>query len=159
MFICRQKNQLHHPCLWYCKDIQTSYFVYFGHASLHTPKMIEATWTRLLWLSARQKMNFIIHFFLEILHVKESCNLIGWYHFGPAQNFARYGIGGEISATILVSILDYFQKNQWLNFSKNKKKLFWAHFGPILPKFGQKWIFLEKRALSVFSYCNYLPSC
>ena len=56
-------------------------------------------------------MNFIIHFFLEILQVKESCNLIGWYHFGPAQNFARYGIGGEISATILVSILDYFQKN------------------------------------------------
>ena len=27
-----------------------------------------------------QKTNFIIHFFLEILHFKESCNLIGWQH-------------------------------------------------------------------------------
>ena len=30
-----------------------------------------------------QKINFIIHFFLMILHFKESCNLIGWQHFGP----------------------------------------------------------------------------
>ena len=30
-----------------------------------------------------QKINFIIHFFLTILHFKESCNLIGWQHFGP----------------------------------------------------------------------------
>ena len=28
------------------------------------------------------KINFIIHFFLEILHFKESCNLIGWQNFG-----------------------------------------------------------------------------
>ena len=28
-------------------------------------------------------INFIIHFFLEILYFKESCNLIGQYHFGP----------------------------------------------------------------------------
>ena len=30
-----------------------------------------------------QKINFIIPFFLTILHFKESCNLIGWQHFGP----------------------------------------------------------------------------
>ena len=30
-----------------------------------------------------QKINFIIHFFLMILHFKESCNLIGWQHSGP----------------------------------------------------------------------------
>ena len=29
-----------------------------------------------------KKINFIIHFFPEILHFKESCNLIGWQHFG-----------------------------------------------------------------------------
>ena len=29
-----------------------------------------------------QNMNCIIHFFLSILHFKESCNLIGWRHFG-----------------------------------------------------------------------------
>ena len=28
-----------------------------------------------------------------------------------------------------------------------------------MPKFGQKWIFLEKRALSGFQYSNYLPLC
>ena len=32
---------------------------------------------------------------------------------------------------------------------------FWVFF----PNFGQKWIFLEKKALSVFKYSNYLPSC
>ena len=29
------------------------------------------------------KVNFIIHFFLEVLHFKESSNLIGLEHFGP----------------------------------------------------------------------------
>ena len=29
------------------------------------------------------KINFIIHFFLGILHFKESCNLIGQQHFDP----------------------------------------------------------------------------
>ena len=33
------------------------------------------------------------------------------------------------------------------------------YFGPFSPKFGQKCIFLEKKALSVFRYSNYLPSC
>ena len=31
-----------------------------------------------------------------------------------------------------------------------------CHFGPLLPKPGQKWIFLEKKVLSVFKYSNYL---
>ena len=53
------------------------------------------------------------HFFLEILHFKESCNLIGQHHFGRQlenQNFPRYVIliAGEISIAILVFILDYF---------------------------------------------------
>ena len=59
------------------------------------------------------KINFIIYVFLEILHFKESCSSIG-QHFGPElenQNFARYVIGGEISTTILVLILDYFWEN------------------------------------------------
>ena len=57
-----------------------------------------------------QKINLIIHFFLTTLNFKESCNLIGWQHFGPlieAQNFARYV--SEILITMLVFILDYFQ--------------------------------------------------
>ena len=45
---------------------------------------------------------------------------------------------------------------------KTNDKLFGDHFGPFkqkLGKFRQKWMFLEKRALSVFKYSNYLPSC
>ena len=34
------KNWLHTPRLRDCKDIQTSYFAYFGHASLCKPKII-----------------------------------------------------------------------------------------------------------------------
>ena len=29
------------------------------------------------------KINFVIHFLLEILHLKKSSNLIDWQHFGP----------------------------------------------------------------------------
>ena len=61
---------------------------------------------------------------------------------------------------ILVSILDYFQEKLKTKFSKKiQKTLFWGHFGPLLPKFVQNWNFLERRALSVFRYSNYLPSC
>ena len=42
-------------------------------------------------------------------------------------------------------------------FQKSKKTLFWCHFGQFLPKFREKWIFLEKRALTGFKYSNYLP--
>ena len=108
------------------------------------------------------KIHFITHFFLEILHFKESWNLIGWQHFGPwlkNQNFARYGIGSEISTTILISILDYFQEKLTTKFSKKPPKtLFWGHFGPFMPKFGQKWFFLEKRTLPVFRSSNDLKS-
>ena len=97
------------------------------------------------------KLNFIIYFFFEKLHLKESCNLIGWQHFDPElenQNFARYGIGEETSTTILVSILDYSQEKLMTKFSKKSKKCYFrGHFGHFWPKFGQKWIFLEKRAV------------
>ena len=53
----RQKNQLHRP--WFlgdnCKDIQTSHFGYFGHAWLHTFKVIVLSCKRLQCLSGGQK--------------------------------------------------------------------------------------------------------
>ena len=82
------------------------------------------------------KINFIIHFYLDILHFKESCNLIGRKHFGPYlknQNFSRYGIGGEISITILVFNLDYFQKKLMTKFFRKCKK---SYFGTILSPFS-----------------------
>ena len=86
-----------------------------------------------------QKINFIIHFFLTILHFKESCNLIDRQHFGPwleTQNYAR-------APEMLVK------------YQKISKTLFWA----LLPKFGPKMNFPGKGALPVFQYSNYLPLC
>ena len=95
-----------------------------------------------------QKINFIILLFLTILHFKESCNLLGWQHFGPkleTQNFAR--CIGEISITILVFILDYFQeKPTWQNFSKEPKSNFGLILGLFCPDLGnnkfswKKWL-------------------
>ena len=85
------------------------------------------------------QINFIIHFFLKILYFKESWNLISQQDFGTQfenQNFARYGIGGEISITILVFILDYFQEKLW-NFSKKIKNYFRAILGPIWSILGK----------------------
>ena len=44
-------------------------------------------------------------------------------------------------------------------FKKAKKIPFCSYSGLFLPKFGQKWISLEKRAMSFFKYSNYLPLC
>ena len=62
------KNQLH-PTLsnnfWrYCKDMQSSYFGYFGQAWLDTPKMIVSTYRKLQCLSAYQKQTSSFTFFL-----------------------------------------------------------------------------------------------
>ena len=109
-----------------------------------------------------QKINFIIHFFLTILHFKESCNLIGRQHFGPkleTQNYAR--CFGEISITILVFIIDYFpEKLTWQNFSKNQKRLFWSHSGRFLSKFGPKMNFPGKKdsgSFSIFELSTIVP--
>ena len=93
-----------------------------------------------------QKIKFIIQLFLTILHFKESCNLLGWQHFGPkleTQNFAR--CIGEISITILVFILDYFQeKPTWQNFSENPKSYFGSILGIFCPNLGTNTFFWKK---------------
>ena len=66
--------------------------------------MIVSTCTRLSCLSACRK-NFIIHFIVEILHLK---NPAIWLAV-PIWEL-EYETGGEISTTILVSILDYSQE-------------------------------------------------
>ena len=73
-----------------------------------------------------------LQFFLTILHLKESCNLIGQQHFGlkidlRPKNYARYV--SEVSITIIVFVIDYFQeKLTWQNFSKNPKKPYFCQF-------------------------------
>ena len=121
----------------YCKDMQI-YFGYSGHAWLHTPKMIVSACRRLQCLTA---FNFITHFFLEILHFKESCNFCNrepefcqirdwWWNTNYKINF-HFGL-------LPSKTKDKFSL-------KIQKTLFWGHFGPFLPKLGQKWIFLVKR--------------
>ena len=71
------------------------------------------------------KINFIIHLFLEMLHFKESWNLIGQQHFGSKlknQNFPRFRIGGETPITILVFTV-YFQEKLINFFQKILKTL------------------------------------
>ena len=66
----------------------------------------------------KPKINFIIPFLLEILHFKESYNLIG-QHFASQlhnQNFARYRTNDEISIIILVFTLDKTSKTNKTNF-------------------------------------------
>ena len=55
--------------LWVCMAKQTQ------NHSINLQKTSMSTCT--------PEINFIIHFFLGILHFKESCNLIGQQHFDP----------------------------------------------------------------------------
>ena len=122
LFIFRQKiNFILHNFLelfFCCEDIVTC-FGYFGHAWLYTPKEILSIYRKLSCLSSANKK-------------------IGCQQQEPEpelknQNFAKYGIGAEISTTILAFILDYFQEKRFrflINFLKSSKK--------ILVKNGQK---------------------
>ena len=76
------------------------------------------------------KINFMVLFFLEILHFKKSCNLIGWQHFGP------------------LPVMGLVVKYHFRLFPRNNDKIFQKiqkpYFGLLLPKSGHKWIFPEK---------------
>ena len=74
------------------------------------------------------KINFMIYFFLKILYFKESCN----FRLFPRKTNDKI-------------------------FQKIKKNYFVTILGPLCPNLGKKIFFLEKRALSVFKYSNYVP--
>ena len=132
VFICRQKNQLHrHDFVEILQIYANLLWVLWESLVAHTHNDSINLYKTSIFICI-PKIYFIIHFFLEILHLKKSCNLIGRQHFGPLienQNFARYGIGSEISTTILVSILDYFQEKIMTKFFKK------SYFGAILSPF------------------------
>ena len=87
MFICRQKTNftLPPPPNAFLEIMQVCKLLFLG--TLGMPGYIHPKWYYQheenfdIYLHA--KKNFIIQFFFEILHFKESCNLIGWQHFGP----------------------------------------------------------------------------
>ena len=51
------------------------------------------------------------------------------------------------------------RKTNYKTFQKTKKKSILEPLWALMLKLGQKRVFLEKMALSVFPYSNYLPSC
>ena len=110
-----------------------------------------------------QKMNFIIHFFLTILHFKECSNLIGWQHLGSITEDPKllqiywWNINNNIYS---FHFRLFTRKPNMTKFFKISKKYpilvpFCAFFAQILAKMN----FPGKRALSVFQYLYYLPLC
>ena len=108
MFISRQKINF---ILYVFLEILQIYckLVIFGTLGMpgytHPKRYYQVVENVCVYLQA--KTNFIIYFFFEILHFKDSFNLIGQQHFGPQfenLNFARYAIDNEILITILVFI-------------------------------------------------------
>ena len=87
-----------------------------------------------------QKIIFIMHFFLTILHFKKSCNMIG------CNMICWWNINNNISFHYR---LFPRKTNMTKFFKKYQKPYFGAILGPFCPNLGQKCIFLQKRALSV----------
>ena len=59
------------------------------------------------------KIHFIVRYFIEVLHFKESYNLIDQQYFSRKlenQSFVTYGTGSEITITISVFTLNNFQE-------------------------------------------------
>ena len=83
MCIYRQKKLKLAPTFFcrYCKHMQ-NLFGYFGYAWLPKPNMT-VNLQKILMFICMPKIHFIIHVFLDILHFKKPCKLIGQKHFGP----------------------------------------------------------------------------
>ena len=149
MFICRQKINFTPMLFWrYCKNMQTSYFGYFGHAWLNTSRMIVSNCRRLLCLSACQKYTSSLTSFLRYYILKNPAfdwQIAFWLPITGEPEFCQMRDWWWNINKILVYILDYFQEKLTTRFFKKSKKPYTgAIWGLFLPKFGQKQLFLEK---------------
>ena len=83
VFIWRQKiNFISHALLEILQRYANLFWVLWGCLVTHNQNDSINLWKTSIFICT-PKIHFIIHFFLEMLCVKESCNLIGWQHFGP----------------------------------------------------------------------------
>ena len=79
-------------------------------------------------------------------------------NFDVSLHAQRYGIGDKKSLTILVFILDYFQKKLMTKFFKrSKKKHFWTIVGVFCLTLGKNEFSWKKRL--IFKYSNYISHC
>ena len=82
VFICRQKfNLIHHAFVQILQRYANLFWALWACLFPLTQNDSIILWKTSIFI-CMQNMNCIIHFFLVILHFKESCNLIGWQHFG-----------------------------------------------------------------------------
>ena len=115
VFVCRQKSISFPMLFWrYCKVMQTSYFGYFGHAWLHTPKIIVSTCRRLRCLSACQKhtssfTSFLRYYILKNPAISLADSIL--VHNSRNRILPDMGLVVKYQTAILISTLDYFQKN------------------------------------------------
>ena len=124
----------------YCKDIQTSYYGYFEHTWLHTPKMIVSTCRRLRCLSVCQKQTSSIAFSLRYYILKNAAIWLAdsiLAHNWRARILPDVGLL-VISTTILVSISDYFQEKLMTKFfNESTKPYLGAILDPFCPNLGR----------------------
>ena len=126
------KNSSSPPILFwrYCKDMQTSYFEYFGHAWLHTSKMIKSTCTRLWCLSVCKK---------HTLHFKES------WQYRELEFCQTWDWWWNINNNISFHFRSCTRRNNDKFFSKNPKRTYFgAILGPSYPNFGKNEFSWEK---------------
>ena len=102
------------------------------------------------------KINFIIHSFLEILHLKEFYWLTAFWLVTREAEFFQIRFWWWNTSNKI-----------WFNFrlspgktnEKTSQKIQKTYFGAILLRFRQKRMLQEKSALSVFKYSDFPPSC
>ena len=148
---------LHVFLLRYCKDIANFLFLVFLVCLITHTQNGSINLQKLLCLSQCQKQTssfiyilknpaiWLVKNILTITWEPEFCKIWDWW----------WNIKNNISFHFRL----FPGKNNDKIFQKIWKTLFWSHFWSFLPKFGKKWILIEKRALSVFKYYNHLPSC
>ena len=154
-FICRQKiNFILHIFLelfFYCKDIVNLFWVLWTCLAMHTQSdTINLLKTFVFICRSKNQLHPScfskdwLTAFWPINREPEFCQIWDWW----------WNINNNISFHFrlfprkLFKILHKLKK-----FKKIVLGLIWAHFAQI----GQKWIFMEKRALPFFNYSNYLP--
>ena len=103
------------------------------------------------------KINFIVHFSLKIFYFKKSCNLTDSIlaHNSGTRILPDIGLVIKYQQQYLFHFRLFPRKLISNFFQKIQQKPLWALFVQICATMN---FFGKKKALSVFKYCNFLPS-
>ena len=96
-----------------------------------------------------QKVNFTIHLFLRYYILKNlaiSLVLSILAHISKTSILPDMDWWWNINNNISFHFRLFPRKNNDKILQKIHKNRCWRYFGPFFPKFGQKWVFLEKRS-------------